>query len=1021
MANDGSITLQTKVEMAGIKKGIANIKSLTVSLPKTLSIIGIAAAGASIAITKMAVSAYADFEQLTGGAKLMFGEAYDYIVEKSKTAFARVQMSQNDYLRQVNGFATGLKFALGRNAQAAAELADKIVVAEADVVAATGQTQEAVQNAFNGIMKSNYTMLDNLLIGITPTKQGFQEMIDKVNAWNATNGKATKYHMGNLAQEQAALVDYIEMVGMKGYAEKEAAGTIQGSLAMTKAAWQDLLVTMSNGGDIGLAVDNLVYAIDKFTSNITPIIERTLIGLGQAAQKVLPSLVQTVVSALVQQIPNLVAAVYNMIIGLFKGIVLGIKALFTGGTAKATNTIQNSISGISESAGTASSNINDISDATNKAGKEAKKAGKEAKKTLAAFDEISILASGSGSGSDSGSGSSGSGSSIPNVSTPSISAGGGGGGLLNPITQEIDAELTAIMAIAGAMLMAVGLLLLFLGNIPYGIGCIVVGAITFGVAAQNSTKTDYATDVINMLITISGAVGGLLLALGIILLWIGGVVGKGVAIGMIISGGALLVGSVATNMAFSPNDIKSWLALIFGIAAGALLALGVILIMAGSLPWGIGMVISGAALLTTAVTLNLNETNNKVADFLKANAGLIVGISLALLALGIILCCCGVITPLSIGLIVAGSVGLATEITLNWNEMVNAVTGFLKDNSGLIVGISAALLVIGIIMCCCGVITPLSIGLIAAGAVILASEVALNWNEMVDKVSKFFKDNEGLVVGILIALLIIGIILCCVGVSLPLGIGLIAAGAVGLVEEAVLHWDTIKEKASAAFDDTMNWIKTWGLLVLGIILCITGVGIPLGIALIQKGASNLAEAQDPLWTAIVDKVKDAWNAIKTFWNQHIAKWFTKEHWAGLGKNIINGLIGVIEKGLNYIINKMNILSWDVPDWVPGIGGKKFGFNFKQISIPRLAKGAVIPPNREFLAILGDQKQGTNIEAPAELIKEMVIEAMSELGTNQTTKEEHYYLNETELMTILYKLVQGGKRITGNSFVMEGSY
>ena len=88
----------------------------------------------------------------------MFGEAYDFIANKAQNAFATVQMSQNDYLRQVNGFATGLKTALGGNEKAAAKLADRIVTAEADVVAATGASQEAIQNAFNGIMKSNYTI-----------------------------------------------------------------------------------------------------------------------------------------------------------------------------------------------------------------------------------------------------------------------------------------------------------------------------------------------------------------------------------------------------------------------------------------------------------------------------------------------------------------------------------------------------------------------------------------------------------------------------------------------------------------------------------------------------------------------------------------------------------------------------------------------------------------------------------------------------------------------------------------------
>ncbi len=106
------------------------------------------------------------------------------------------------------------------------------------------------------------------------------------------------------------------------------------------------------------------------------------------------------------------------------------------------------------------------------------------------------------------------------------------------------------------------------------------------------------------------------------------------------------------------------------------------------------------------------------------------------------------------------------------------------------------------------------------------------------------------------------------------------------------------------------------------------------------------------------------------------------------KKPINGIIGGIEtlvnsviNGLNTMIKAMNKLSFDVPDWIPVIGGKKFGFNLKEISnisIPRLAQGAVIPPNKEFLAQLGDQRHGTNIEAPLDTIKQAVSEVLAEM-------------------------------------------
>lgn len=194
-----------------------------------------------VELTKTAVGNYAEYEQLVGGTELMFGDAFDYVMEKSKKAYKTVQLSQNDYLEQVNGFAIGLKTALNGNEQAAAELADRIVNAEADIVAATGNTQENVQNAFNGIMKSNYTMLDNLMIGITPTKEGMQEVIDKVNEWKAAQGEATDYTIESLADCQSALVDYIEMQGLSGYAAMEASDTLQGSWSSVKGLFEDIL------------------------------------------------------------------------------------------------------------------------------------------------------------------------------------------------------------------------------------------------------------------------------------------------------------------------------------------------------------------------------------------------------------------------------------------------------------------------------------------------------------------------------------------------------------------------------------------------------------------------------------------------------------------------------------------------------------------------------------------------------------------------------------------------------------
>lgn len=302
--DDAKSTAETKGSaFGGVLGGIGKVAG---GMAKATAVaIGTVATGIG-ALTAGAVKNYADFEQLAGGAELMFGEAYDFIMEKSKNAYATVQMSQNDYLTQVNGFATGLKTALGGNEQASAELADKIIQAEADIVSATGNTQENVQNAFNGIMKGNYTMLDNLQIGITPTKEGMQEVIDKVNEWNEAQGEASNYTIDNLADCESAVIDYIEMVGMSGYAQEEASKTIQGSLSSLQGAWQNLLTGLGDSeADLGQLVDNVVDSASTLVGNVLPIAEKAVEGAGTMIEKIVPKIMDEVPNLINNVLPSL--------------------------------------------------------------------------------------------------------------------------------------------------------------------------------------------------------------------------------------------------------------------------------------------------------------------------------------------------------------------------------------------------------------------------------------------------------------------------------------------------------------------------------------------------------------------------------------------------------------------------------------------------------------------------------------------------------------------------------------------
>lgn len=319
--NVGEIVYKILGDDANFKKVMGNVGKLATQTMSAIAEAALAASAAAAtavgALAKEAIASFGDYEQLAGGAKLMFGEAYDFIAEKAKTAYKDIQMSQDDYLEQVNGFAIGLKNAMGGDKIGAAKLADRIVTAEADIVAATGNTAENVQNAFNGIMKNNYTMLDNLQIGITPTKEGFQELIDKVNAYKEAQGDATRYTIDNLADCQNALVDYIEMQGLAGYAQAEGADTLQGSMASMTAAWQNMLTGMADPTqDFDRLVSDLIDSVITVSNNLMPRIMAVLPQMATGITELTENLLPLIPDTLEQMLPSVIEGTNSLIAAL---------------------------------------------------------------------------------------------------------------------------------------------------------------------------------------------------------------------------------------------------------------------------------------------------------------------------------------------------------------------------------------------------------------------------------------------------------------------------------------------------------------------------------------------------------------------------------------------------------------------------------------------------------------------------------------------------------------------------------
>lgn len=353
-------------------------------------------------------------------------------------------------------------------------------------------------------------------------------------------------------------------------------------------------------------------------------------------------------------------------------------------------------------------------------------------------------------------------------------------------------------------------------------------------------------------------------------------------------------------------------------------------------------------------------------------------VSASLLALGAILTFSGANIPLGLGLMAAGAVGLAAVAKENWDYISSQLMARMNDILGDIMAGGGILAVIGLVLLFTGHV-GIGLALFLAGAAAFATAASFQWGGIEQDIKTVIGKITLILGG---ALLVLGAVLTFTGVNLPLGIALMAAGAAGLVTSAVLNWDKITGTLKPVISKIMTAVGG-SLLVLGALFAFSGINIPLGIAMLLAGGASLISVGALNWNAILDKFKEIWKGIKNWWNTDVAEFFTAEYWKNVMKKIGNGIVSVfygavnvVIRGINWLISKLNTISFAVPEWVPLIGGKKFGFNIskvKEIAIPRLAAGAVIPPNREFMAVLGDQKSGRNLEAPESLIRQIVRE------------------------------------------------
>ena len=449
-------------------------------------------------------------------------------------------------------------------------------------------------------------------------------------------------------------------------------------------------------------------------------------------------------------------------------------------------------------------------------------AAKKLKQYTAGFDELNVFAPNTGSGSGAGAG--GAGGFDFDLPTYDF-LGDAVQTRIGEIQKMIEDTLAEIATIVSGFMLAVGAILVVTGvNIPLGVGLMAAGAV--GLAATVGLNwTAMSSELASTLALITGVVGGFLLALGAIMAFSGANLPLGIA--LMALGGASLVSAAVINWHNSDRHLTDALTTLTGVLAGASLAVGAMLAFTGvATGLGIALMAVGAVTLVSAAALNWNSIPDALASPL-SRVGLLV--SGATLALGAILAFSGCM-PLGIALMAIGATSLVSVMALNWNGLSDEIQNVIAIITTVV---SVAFLAIGAALAFSGANIPLGLALLAAGAVIMGTAIMPNWNDLSDNVQQKISMITTVVGG---ALLAVGAILALSGVALPLGLGLMAAGALSLGAVATLNWDFVVNSIKKVVS-VITGILSDALIVLGVLLCLSGAGVGLGLAVLAAGLS----------------------------------------------------------------------------------------------------------------------------------------------------------------------------------------
>lgn len=292
---------------------ISSMSGKAVGALKGVATVGLAGVGTAVAalagVGKSALDAYATYEQAVGGVDTLFKDASGTVQKYAAEAYRTAGVSANEYMTQVTSFSASLISSLGGDTAKAAELGNTAMVDMSDNANKMGTDIESIQQTYQSLARGNYAMLDNLKLGYGGTKSEMERLIQDANKVKQANGEMGDLSIDKFSDVVQAIHIMQQQMGITGTTAKEAATTIEGSVGMMKAAWQNWLAELGkDNADINGLTTQMVDSVSTVIKNVGPRIAQIITGITAALPQLFSSLGSTLPALVMQILPPVLGA-----------------------------------------------------------------------------------------------------------------------------------------------------------------------------------------------------------------------------------------------------------------------------------------------------------------------------------------------------------------------------------------------------------------------------------------------------------------------------------------------------------------------------------------------------------------------------------------------------------------------------------------------------------------------------------------------------------------------------------------